>query len=571
MAMSVKRKRRILVAPFIATMVLGINACAPASTTPSTRIAGAPRGSLVSFPQHPSIGDAIARGADLGPLPASAPLQLTLGLANRDPAGLDALLASGQHVTPAEYTALFGPDPQAVSHVQSVLNSSGFSASWTPGAALLIASGSVGAADRLFGVRIDQRVGPDGVRFFAPAHAPAIPASLQPAVNGFSGLDNYPRLSPRAVRSVFGLTPSDAMDFYDMTSLRNAGLDGAGITVVFIEIDRFDPAMLDEFAAKFTPGAPFNVEVHSDSAHWGDPMTEKGETDMDLEIVHALAPRAKEVVYYAAPDDRLYVAEQALFAAYPQGAVESKSLGQCEPSEGRASLKVIDDATKAAAAQGWSIFVASGDAGAFTCTPSGDPNTLAVSGDAAVDNVTAVGGTTAMLSATGGYYKEAAWGEPISQWGSGGGLSMFFERPGWQAGPGVANQYSNGMRQVPDVSGNADPLSGWDIFSNGMEQPGGGTSASAPFWAACAALIDQNLSKKGLPLIGFANPALYRFTQGAPGLPAPALHDVSTGTNLYYPATQGWDYSTGLGTPDVAALADDFDWYEGKIKAGQHP
>jgi kumamolisin len=176
-----------------------------------------------------------------------------------------------------------------------------------------------------------------------------------------------------------------------------------------------------------------------------------------------------------------------------------------------------------------------------------------------------------MLSATGGYYKEAAWGEPISQWGSGGGLSMFFERPSWQAGPGVVNQYSTGMRQVPDVSGDADPLSGWDIFSNGMEQPGGGTSASAPFWAACAALIDQDLGKNGLPLIGFANPALYRFTQGPRGLPAPALHDVSTGTNLYYPATQGWDYATGLGTPDVAALADDFDWYEGKIKAGQHP
>ena len=565
-----KPRRAILVVFAAASAAVLLASCAPSATRPISNAVTA-RESHPARAAHPPIGVAIARGTDLGPLAPDTVLHLTLGLTDRDERGLQALLASGQHVTPQEYAARYGPDPQSVTRAQARLEAGGFAVAWTPGAQVMSATVTAREADRFFAVSIDRRVGPDGVSFYAPQQQPEVPASLQPAVNGVSGLDDYPRFATRSVRTVNGLTPADALDFYDMNPLRNAGLDGAGTTVVFIEIDRFDPAMLDRFAAEFTPDAPFNVEVRSDTAHWGAPMAEQGEADMDLEIVHALAPRAREVVYYAAPDERLYAAEQALFAAYPHGAIESKSIGQCEAGETRSGLTVLDDATKAAAAQGWSIFVASGDAGAFGCTPNGDANALSVSGDSAVSSVTAVGGTTVLLSSGGGYYREAAWGEPIEQAGSGGGLSTFFERPSWQSGPGVANPFSNGMRQVPDVSGDADPLSGWDIFTNGSEQPGGGTSASAPFWAACAALIDQDLMQRNLPVIGFANPGLYRFAQSPPDLPAPALHDVTAGTNLYYPATVGWDFATGLGTPDVAALADDYEWYERQVMAGRHP
>ena len=76
------------------------------------------------------------------------------------------------------------------------------------------------------------------------------------------------------------------------------------------------------------------------------------------------------------------------------------------------------------------------------------------------------------------------------------------------------------------------------------------------------ALIDDDLTHKSLPLVGFANPALYLFAQSPAGLPAPAFHDVILGSNLHYPAGPGWDMATGLGTPDVGALANDFEWYE---------
>jgi kumamolisin len=206
--------------------------------------------------------------------------------------------------------------------------------------------------------------------------------------------------------------------------------------------------------------------------------------------------------------------------------------------------------------------VSTGDRGAFGCTPDGDFNTLSTNVLSGVPNVTAVGGTYALLSSNGSYFKEAAWGEPVEQWGSGGGPSMFWPLPSWQVAPGSHNQFSDGKRQNPDISANADGESGWDIFAGGSEQPVGGTSAAAPFWAGITALIDQNLAAKNLRSVGFANPALYVFAQNPAGLPAPPYHDVTVGTNLYYPATPGWDFATGLGSPDVGALAEDFEWYE---------
>jgi kumamolisin len=191
-------------------------------------------------------------------------------------------------------------------------------------------------------------------------------------------------------------------------------------------------------------------------------------------------------------------------------------------------------------------------------------NQLSLAPDATSPHVTSVGGTTIFLGANAAYYKETAWGEPMEQWGGGGGYSTYFARPAWQQGPGTVGT----QRGVPDVSADADPNSGWDIFApvQGMkgpqEQASGGTSASAPCWAAITALIDEFLNSQHLATVGFADPALYLFASSPKGLPAPAFHQVTQGTNLYFQATLGWNPATGLGTPDVAHLADDFAWYD---------
>jgi kumamolisin len=110
------------------------------------------------------------------------------------------------------------------------------------------------------------------------------------------------------------------------------------------------------------------------------------------------------------------------------------------------------------------------------------------------------------------------------------------------------------MRQVPDVAGDADPASGFSFIFQGRSGQGGGTSAAAPLWAGTMALINQDLKKRGLREAGFANPALYWMGQNSSKLPAPPFHDVTSGNNLANDAGPGWDFATGLGSMDAAAL-----------------
>ena len=538
-----------------------VAACGTAPAQPAARArSGAP--TVVSLATHPLLSVAIRDGRDLGPVPANMPLHLTLGLSGRDAAGLDALLSSGRHLSAQQLATEFGPDAAAVSAVRTTLAAMGITSTWAPGQTTMSVQGPAGAVNALFGVRIDNRVGTDGVHFYAPPATPAIPTALLAVVNAVSGLDDYPTATAAAGggRSPTSVTAQQMADFYDVTPLRTSGFDGTGMTVVFPEIDRFDQNMLDAFAAKFNL-PPFNVQLGHSSA--GNPSKEQGEADLDLEIVHAIAPGAKEVVYYASADT-VPQAEQQMYRDYPHGAIESSSLGECEAPGGqnKSDATLLADMQKPAAAAGWSIFVATGDRGAYDCAGQGDFNDVQADLDASIPYVTAVGGTLVMLSSSGGYGREAAWGEPIEQWGGSGGVSEYWSQPSWQQGPGVQNRYSNGSRETPDISANADAQSGWDVFAQGGEAVVGGTSAATPFYAGVAALIDQDLKKQGLPLIGFADPALYMFGQNPSGLPQGPYHDVTQGTNLYYPTASGYDLATGLGSVDVNALATDFVWYE---------
>jgi kumamolisin len=166
--------------------------------------------------------------------------------------------------------------------------------------------------------------------------------------------------------------------------------------------------------------------------------------------------------------------------------------------------------------------------------------------------VTAVGGTSVFESVQGTYYKEAAWGAPIDKSGTGGGASLFYPLPGYQQS--VSQAAGHGKRQVPDVAANADPNTGFHIIFGGRAGQAGGTSASTPLWAATVALVNQDLKKRGMREVGFANPALYWMGQNSSKLPTPAFHDVTGGNNLGYDAGPGWDFATGWGSMDAAAL-----------------
>ena len=544
--------------------LLGVaaTACAPAVVTQSGGgVAPSGPGAVLGSTPRLSLQSAMHQGRDLGTVPASTPLHLEASLALRNAAEFDALVARGVQVSHDQYVQRFGPDPTAVGVARDLLAARGIALRWSSGDQLATLDGDAGAVSRVFSVRLHEFVAPTGEHFHAPLSAAVIPPALRDTVTALTGLEDWTQHHVSAIRGLHGVSPGDMAAFYDMEGVRSSGIDGSGMTVVFPEIDSFSQADLDAYAAKYNL-PPFAVEVHRNKL-WGDPGGIDGEANMDIELVHAFAPAAKLVVYYSsAKNVQVLPMLQAMFSeqAGPTTIVSS-SIGTCETLGEKGEALQEETMAHAAAGKGTSIFIASGDRGAYDCLPSGDSDTLAVDLDASLPDVTSVGGTTVFLGENAGYSKETAWGEPVEQWGGGGGLSIFWKLPSWQVAPGVQNGFSNGHRQVPDVSANADAQSGWNVISDGAEHKIGGTSAAAPMWAGITALFDQILVQQHHQTIGLANEGLYWMAAHASSLPAPPFHDVTQGTNLNYSATNGWDYATGLGSPDVGALAVDWPKY----------
>src|SRR6185437_11320489 len=195
---------------------------------------------------------------DLGPAPPATPLSTVLTLANpraeREAADLTAIYTPssprfGHYLTAAEVAARYGPAPALVSQVGAVLRRLGMSADWHRGNDWLIASGSARAFAAAFKVKVRWYRSPRGSRFYAADRAPVLPAALRPYVTSVGQISSYFEPS-RFTIPPGGLAPTDLLGAYDITPLRNLGLDGAGQTVVFFESDGFAQSDLDTFTTK---------------------------------------------------------------------------------------------------------------------------------------------------------------------------------------------------------------------------------------------------------------------------------------------------------------------------------
>ncbi len=233
-----------------------------------------------------------------------------------------------------------------------------------------------------------------------------------------------------------------------------------------------------------------------------------GEVMLDIEVIGALAPGAKIVVYFAPNTD-----------------------------QGYAMQTTLEDA----AALGVTVTAAAGDSGSSDGETDGQPH---VDFPASSPSVLACGGTK--LTARGGsIVSEVVWNETsVNEGATGGGVSRVFPLPPWQQSIAVPKAPNGTARRgVPDVAGNADPLTGYQVRVDGKADVIGGTSAVAPLWAALIARCDQKL---GRPL-GDVHAALYRIGPRA-------FRDITEGNNGAYQAAAGWDPCTGLGSPDGQAL-----------------
>jgi kumamolisin len=532
-----------------------------------------------------ALAGRLGHARPIGSLAKSTQLRLELGLANPRSAALDRLIATGRTVPPQTFASRFLPSPQAVSEAESALAAAGLKPQWTPGSEVVQVDGTAGSVERAFGVQLERYRQLDGSTFYAPTTPPRLSAPLRSVIGDVSGLNDRGRLHNLGSTTdtaggcgsdAGGYTPARVMSAYDFDPLLHESLNGRGQTVVFIEIDTFQHPDLSCFAGKYGGGVPsVTVARH----RWGSPQNTAGssggsESELDLEIVHAIAPAARLVVYDS--DSRvsdIAAAAQAAVAAYPK-AIFSISIGGCEVeslSGGQAQIapdeQNWDNALKRLAATGGSAFIASGDSGAYTC---GSQLTSARTGDelpsvsspASDPYATSVGGTTLFVNPSGQDNGEEAWGAPFEGDGSGGGISDLWQRPSWQTGPGTSNSYSDGAREVPDVSALGDPNTGWDVYVVGSWSVVAGTSAAAPLWAGLTALADQKLSEQGLPAVGFANLPIYAFGSAPERWPAKAFNDVTSGENLYYAATPGWDPATGWGSPNAAGFVQDLLAYE---------
>ncbi len=376
---------------------------------------------------------------------------------------------------------------------------------------------------------------------------------------------------------------------YGFDGLYDAGDLGSGVTVAVYELEPVSASDIGHYQLCYGTHASIKF-ISVDGGVGRGPGT--GESALDIENLIGLAPEAKVLVYdgrnssSGAPGSGPYDTFRTIIDQ-DRAQVISVSWGECEAALGAADAAAEHTLFEQAAVQGQTIIAAAGDSGSEDCAFGSDlrQTQLAVDDPSSQPFVTGVGGTT--LTAPGPPPTESVWNSAgalpggLAQPGaSGGGISDLWQMPPGQrdASPalnvlaagrtGAQCGHPDGYcREVPDVSADADPTTGYLIYYNGSGteldaplgwQGIGGTSAAAPVWAALMALADASSACRNGP-IGYAVPALYR---AASTSYAADFNDVVTGNNDYtetnggrFAARPGYDEASGLGTPNATPLA----------------
>jgi kumamolisin len=481
----------------------------------------------------------------LGPHTGTDPIEVTLVLRRR--AGAAPQAASWPHAPRLAARAQFGrdcgADPADLESLRRFAGAHGLTeVASDPARRVLHLSGTPATLQRAFRVTLGKYQFEDGRGpFVGCAQAPQLP----PGVIAVLGLDRRPVAQPRSRRPKAqpstSYTPPQLGALYDFPT----GTDGSGETVAIIELGGgFSSTDLAQYFAGLGISKPPTVTAVSVA---GATNTPGGEADdevmLDIEVVGSLAPGAAIAVYFAPNTDQgFYEAiSQAAHDATRKPAVMSISWGGPENSWTGPSLDAMETALEDAAALGVTVTVAAGDSGSSDGESDGQPH---VDFPSSSPYALACGGTR--LMAQGGVIQsEVVWNEEASGDGAtGGGVSTVFPLPVWQQGSAVPESPAGSPgRGVPDVSGNADPLTGYQVLVDGEAQVIGGTSAVAPLWAALIARFNQKLGRP----VGEPHVAFYQ-------IGIKAFRDITQGNNGACQAGPGWDACTGLGSPNGAAL-----------------
>jgi subtilase family serine protease len=461
----------------------------------------------------------------------SAPVSVVV-LHGRDAAGLEVLLRHqrdpgssefGHWLSPQEFGRRFGSTARGLKGVSRWLRARGCRVRRFPGRQLVGCAFSGAVGD----------VPPDIRRFITGVLTPEVSSALHTRIAPV-------QLQPLSIVSgALYLSPAEFARVYDLDPVLTRGIDGTGQRIGIVAISAINPSDVALFRSFFSlPVADLVVTGAGDIGGAAEI-----EALLDATWSGAVAPGAQVVVAAGV------TGADALGYLVGRGdiSVISISLGLCGNSPVvRLLVRAFYRLFRQAAAEGQSVFVASGDTGPLTCLHRMTDRF------ASSPLVTAVGGTmpSPTLDQSGlatGYGSEAVWAEGTAA--SGGGVSRL-RRPAYQK--------KGQHRTVPDV---AFPAS--DVYPLGyMAQVRccvGGTSAAAPTWAGVAALLNQQLGRRAGPL----NPQIYRLGRAQSRGGAAVFHDITVGSNSVtgttgFAARPGYDLATGWGTIDGNAFLGAF-------------
>jgi len=537
------------------------------------------------------------------PLDTSQVITVTLVLRRRTEVP-QALVQGPETITPAQLGERYGADAGDAQRVAEALGQYGLTVTeYHLESRRLKVSGPIAAMEAAFGTTLTSVTSPhpDGsgdVQHRYRTGALSVPASMSGIVTAVLGLDDRPAARPQfrrgpaltpamtarqgstvtpeimaspatttavaattadpetaappapapAAPQAVPLTAPEVASFYQFP----AGTDGTGHAVGIIELGGgYAASDLSTYFSGLGLPVPSVTAVGVDGGSNSPGGPDDGEVELDIEVIGGVAPGAAMYVYFAANTDQGFIdAISDAVHATPTPIAVSISWGQSEDTWSAQSRTAMDEAFADAAALGVTVTVAAGDNGASD-DPSGQTS-VHCDFPASSPNALACGGTKLIgHTSSSAITSEVVWNELASNEGAGGGgVSDVFPLPSYQANAGVPVSASSGGtgRGVPDVAGNADPVTGYLVVVDGQKQPIGGTSAVAPLWAGLIARLAQATGKK----FGLLQPLLYAGV--APGAAQAGFNDIVDGSNGAYKAGPGWDACTGLGSPNGTAL-----------------
>lgn len=537
----------------------------------------------------------------VGPVDPSTVLFLAFTLPNQHESELETFAQAvsdptspkyRQFLSASDYDATYGGNPNDYVNLQGFAMGHGFAIDTTfPDNLFITITAPAAAVEQALYVNLYVRQRADGTTFYTLDRDPSL--DFGPAIFWISGLDNYvvsqPAGTTQGAAGYMGQNFRDAYIGTPGSPCQSLWGDGQ-IVGIYAEAD-FNPSDIQSFiseAQSINPPLLFanvnNIKVTRHGDITGNQNANGvGEITTDVEAVISMAPAATVVVFEDYNSDDA-AGHNEMFEQMRYRSLSTVTNSWFEDWDPTTSSIV-----RALAVQGVSFFEAAGDFGGFwgsqfslqgqpTGTPYNMPQIFTAIPGAAQGWATMVGGTSLTLAANPSgilaWSSETAWpqgaGGVFSGLSAGASILELINIPDYQkqvmnmplAGASLGSQL---FRNIPDVSAQAN---GMDRFLNGGDSSGIGTSFASPLWAGFMALADEQSEKNGLKTVGFANPVMYAIgaTAGvASGLYYSAFNDITSGTNnaglngtnpkgLGFPAVQGYDLATGLGSPTCTLL-----------------